>query len=72
MKLVPVKRFVNSFEANLNKCKLESEGIDCFLTNENNMTLTQGFGSWLDIKIDLMVRESDYERANEIINNGET
>ena len=72
MKIIPVKRFENSFEANLYKCKLESEGIDSFLTNENLTTLIPNYTNMLNMGIDLMVSENDYEKAIEIINDNKT
>ncbi|NVO02494.1 MAG: DUF2007 domain-containing protein [Bacteroidetes bacterium] len=63
MKIIPVKSFVDSFQAHLAKGKLESEGIECFLANENISNLSPGYLSRQDITIDLMVSEYDYERA---------
>lgn len=68
IKIIPVKRFENSFEANLLKCKLESEGIESFLTNENLATLIPNYSNMLDMRIELMVSENDYERALNIVN----
>ena len=72
MKIVVVKTFDNSFEAYLIKGKLESEGIECFLTNENLTTLIPNFTNMLDMGIGLMVREEDYQKALDIINDQKT
>jgi hypothetical protein len=63
MKIMAVKSFVDSFQANLAKAKLESEGIECFLTNDNISTISPGYMSRFDLTIDLMVSEYDYEKA---------
>jgi len=72
MKIVVVKTFDNSFQAYLIKGKLESEGIECFLTNENLTTLIPNFTNLLDMGIGLMVSEEDYPKAREIINDQKT
>jgi hypothetical protein len=72
MKIIRVKRFENSFEANLYKSKLESAGIECFLTNENLTDLVPYYTNMLNMGIDLMVGEGDYDSALNIINDNKT
>jgi hypothetical protein len=71
MKILPVKEFENSFQANLAKAKLESAGIDCFLTNENAVTLVPNKVGMFSLRIDLMVAEHDFEIATRILNDEE-
>lgn len=71
MKILPVKEFENSFQANLAKAKLESAGIDCFLTNENAVTLVPNKVGMFSLRIDLMVAEQDFEIASRILNDEE-
>ncbi len=52
-----------SFDANMIKSKLDSEGIECFISNENFSTIYP----FLSGAIDIMVKEEDLERAKEII-----
>ena len=72
IKIVPVKRFQNSLQANLYKAKLKSEGIESFLTNEHLLTLSPCYLKNLDLGIDSMVKEDDYQKALEIINDNTT
>ena len=67
MKILPFKRCKDAFEANVLKAKLESEGIESFLTNENLAMLKPGYLEAMDMGIDLMVSEDDYEKALSII-----
>jgi len=57
----------NVFEANLLKGRLESEGIQCFLTNENFATLLPVLNGVMDSGIHVMVLETDYAAALGII-----
>ena len=68
MRIVPLKRFDNSFQANIVKGRLETEGIECFLTNDNLTTLFPQFTNLMGMGIDLMVSEENYEKAIEILN----
>ncbi len=57
----------NSFEAHLLKGKLNNEGIDCFVTNENTsillpyLNMTTGFG------INIMIKKEDYDAAYALV-----
>jgi len=66
-KLIQVYSFDNPIGANMLKSKLESEGIECFLPDEEivsaNMFLSTAVGS-----IKVMVKESDFEKAQKVIN----
>ncbi|HAP02112.1 MAG TPA: hypothetical protein DCQ93_09335 [Bacteroidetes bacterium] len=65
-KLKMLLNFSYPGEAYIAKSHLEAEGIDCFITNENLLTinplLSHAVGG-----VKLMVREEDYERAKEIL-----
>jgi hypothetical protein len=67
MKIVKLQTFQNPIEANIVKCRLESEGIECFLTNENISRLLPNFSFMFDAGIQLMINENDYEKASEIL-----
>jgi len=63
--LVTISEFSDPLEANVAKSKLESEGIYCFLANEELMespTLRTVIGS-----VKLQVKSSDMERAKQIL-----
>jgi hypothetical protein len=65
-RLAQVAVFNNTIAANLCKARLESEGIECFLQGETAMNLhLRGSSIFLDVR--LAVRESDAERAVEIL-----
>lgn len=66
MKLVAIKIFQNPTEAHIVKGKLESEGIYCFLENENYYTLKPFYKAEND-GIRLMIHEEDLERAKALI-----
>jgi DNA-directed RNA polymerase subunit RPC12/RpoP len=57
----------NSFEANLIKGKLENNGISCFLANENISTLMPYFNGMLGAGVQIIIEDSDLEKAQEII-----
>lgn len=64
--LVTIASFAYPIEANLAKTRLEAEGIDCVLTNEHFASM--GWAWSLAIGgVGLQVRESDAERAAEIL-----
>lgn len=71
IKIITAKSFDDSFTANLVKSKLESEGIECFLTNENITTLVPNYTNMLNMRICIMIKESDIEKAIPIINSYE-
>ncbi len=64
--LITVATFAHTLDAHLAKTRLESEGIDCVLTNEHiasmNWVWPLAIGG-----VGLQVRESDAERAAEIL-----
>ena len=63
--LVTISEFSDPLEANVAKSKLESEGIYCFLANEELMespTLRTVIGS-----VKLQVKSSDMEREKQIL-----
>jgi hypothetical protein len=67
MKTIRLITCNDSFEANLIKDKLEDEGIECFLTNENFTSLFPNYNGILGSGIQVMIDEKDLERATEII-----
>ena len=67
MKIVKLKTFQDPIEANIVKCRLESEDIECFLTNENVSRLIPHFAYMFDAGIQLMINEDDLEKASEIL-----
>lgn len=70
-KTVKLTTCYNSFEANVIKVKLESEGINSFLKNENFNTLYGGF-SQSPLGIDIMVLEEDLEKATLVLEDTNT
>ena len=64
--LITIANFPYPIDANLAKSRLEAEGIDCVLTNEH----IAGMNWYWPLAIGgvgLQVRESDAERAAEIL-----
>jgi hypothetical protein len=57
----------NSFEASLIKNKLEQEGIECFLTNENFTSLFPNYSGILGTGVHIMIEDKDYDRAIKLI-----
>jgi len=66
MELVTIKTFDNSIDSHLCKSMLESEGIKCYLFDENmvslNLLLNVTVGG-----IKLKINETDFEKANKLI-----
>lgn len=66
MKFLHIDTYVNYIDANIMLGRLESEGINCWLRDENTVTidpiLTNAVGG-----IKLMVAEADAERAIELL-----
>ncbi|MDQ1265713.1 MAG: hypothetical protein QG635_864 [Bacteroidota bacterium] len=58
---------IDEIEANMFKNMLENEDIECFLTNENFTTLFPGLLGSKGTGIQVMINESDYDKAMEII-----
>ena len=69
-KTVKLMTCENSFQANVIKGKLESEGLQCMLKNENFNFLYGGLNN-SSLGVDIIVLEDDLERAQEIINEPE-
>jgi len=65
-KLKTIANFSEPFEAHLAKARLDSCGIECVLVGEN-FVATYWFASLADRGIKLQVRESDADRAGEIL-----
>ena len=67
MELVTVRRFDNYAEAHIFKSRLESEGVTCFLFDENIVSLNPLYNQtvW---GIKLKVPQSEVFRAKEILN----
>jgi hypothetical protein len=68
MAIITFKTFNSSIEANMIKGILESNGIQCFLTNENFSTLMPGYSGMLGGGIQLMIDDKDLDAAQSIIN----
>ena len=66
MELITVKVFDNSIEAHILKSRLESEGIDCFIFDDNMVSLNPLYNVTLG-GIKLKVRAVDVEQVNTII-----
>jgi hypothetical protein len=57
----------NPQEAHLLQGRLENEGIECFLTNENISTILPYLNQMLSGGVQIMVSEEDYEKARQIV-----
>lgn len=66
MELITLKTFDNSVEAHILRSRLESEGIPCFLFDENMISLNPLYNVTLG-GIKLKIHNNDLERANKII-----
>lgn len=69
-KTVKLTTCENSFQANVIKGRLESEGIQCMLKNENFNFLYGGLNN-SSVGVDVVVLEEDLERAKIILNEPE-
>jgi hypothetical protein len=56
-------------EATFIKDILENENIQCFLTNEYSTTVVPMFNGMMGAGIQVMIEDSDLEKANALINN---
>jgi len=65
LKLLTAKVFDNAIEAYLWKTKLESEGLICFLFDENVVSTQLAYANALG-GIKLKIREQDVERVKQI------
>lgn len=55
------------YEAHIIKARLNNERIPCFLTNQNFTNLMPHYSNLLGSGIQIMVRDSDYKIARELI-----
>ncbi|HZH74233.1 MAG TPA: DUF2007 domain-containing protein [Mariniphaga sp.] len=67
MKTITLTTCNNSIEANLLKGKLESNGIRCFLVNENFSNLMPHYNGILSTGIDIIIDDEDLEKASKLI-----
>ena len=67
MNFIPVNSYTNYIDANIVLGRLQNEGIDCWLKDENTVTInpiwTNAVGG-----IKLMVTEADAAKASELLN----
>jgi hypothetical protein len=54
-------------EAHIIKGRLNSEGIECFLANENSNSILPVFNSMCGLGIQVIVRDIDYEKAFKLL-----
>jgi hypothetical protein len=54
-------------EAYLIKGKLNNEGIECFITNENIATLKPSYNDLLGFGVEIMINEEDLAKACELL-----
>jgi hypothetical protein len=66
-RLIAVASFASTLEAQFSKGVLEAEGIESIITNADTVMLS-GRNSSTVTPIKLLVKESDAEAANEILN----
>jgi len=65
-KIITIARFGDYIQANMAKISLEAEGIQCFLGGEN-FVATYGLFSNAIGAIELCIKESDKQQAEEIL-----
>ena len=70
MSLITLKTFDNSFEAHLLKTTLESEGIQCFIFDENMVSINPLFNITVG-GIKLKINNADLGKALEILEENE-
>ncbi len=63
--VVLVKEYPNEFEAQSAKVQLDSEGIKCFISSDNEGGMMPSLS--LAIGVKLMVNKNDYDNAVEIL-----
>ena len=54
-------------DASFVKNRLNNEGIDCFLTNQNFTSLLPNFYNLFGSGVQVFVMESDYEKSKELV-----
>jgi DNA-directed RNA polymerase subunit RPC12/RpoP len=67
VELITIKTFDNSIDAHLLKSKLESEGIPCYLFDENMVSINPLYNVTVD-GIKLKINAFDKEKVIQIIN----
>lgn len=67
MKFVKLIICNNTLDANIIKGHLDDEGIQCYIANENIANLLPNMNTIMGSGPKIMVWESDFERAKEII-----
>lgn len=65
-KLITIATFSQAIEAHVSKTKLESEGIICFIADENIVNMNWFYSNAVG-GVKLQVKESDVKRALEIL-----
>ena len=65
MALITIKTFQNSVDAHIFKAKLESEGIRCYLFDENTVSVNPLYNITVG-GIKLNINEKDLEKAKEV------
>ena len=63
MEIVRLITCDNAVEAHLIQGKLNNEGIECFITNENTATLKPYFSFTPGFGVDIMIDEANLEKA---------
>jgi predicted RNA-binding Zn-ribbon protein involved in translation (DUF1610 family) len=66
MEFVQLESFYNYIDAHLLKTHLESEGVECWLQDENTGTISPGYANVFG-GIKLLVSAKDYSRARKIL-----
>ena len=66
MKLITLKTFSSDISAHLLKTRLESEGVECFILDENIVRLNPFYDLAVG-GIRLQVREEDFQRAKDLM-----
>ncbi|MFW5707819.1 MAG: DUF2007 domain-containing protein [Bacteroidota bacterium] len=67
MNIVRLTTCENSFEAHMIKGRLENEGIESYLTNENFSSLMPHYNRIFGSGVQVMIFEKDLPRATEIL-----
>lgn len=67
MKTITLITADTSTEAHLIKGRLNNEGIECILTNENFTNLMPHYNNVMGAGIQVLIKEEDQERARDII-----
>ena len=65
-KLITIATFSQAIEAHVSKTKLESEGIECFIADENIVNMNWFYSNAVG-GVKLQVKEADVKRAIEIL-----